>query len=181
MSRETADRQESVTQQEVPPSYLREHEFADGDVTCLAKLAQWIPGDPNRLYTYGAREVNVGEVEINPPSTHPETSRWSEMGGFAITEPATIVYFLESFDEAARHRIAATIAALDLHELTHVFVPEEDNHRDEDHWDRWDSLLIEEVGWVMEIDDWGPVDISPAQPSAETCDGHRQADLTEVS
>lgn len=172
--------QDRETRQEVPPSYLREYEFADGDVTCLAKLAQWIPGDPNRLFTYGAAGVDVGEVEINPPSTHPETSQWSEMGGFAITEPETIVYFLESFDEAARYRIAATMAAMELHELSHLFVPEEDNHRDDDHWERWDPLLIKEVGWVMEIDDWKPVDISPTQTPTDTGSNHRQADLTEV-
>lgn len=167
-------------QDSVPPGIYREYTFQDGEITCLAKLAQYVPGNPGHLFTFFAKEVTVGDTEINPPRTHPEHSRYSELGAFAVRDPQTIVYFFETWGEPARHRIEASLAALEIHELTHLFVPKGDNQRDEGHWVRWNELLIEEVGWVMEIDDWGPIDLTPASAEQSDIQRGRQATLTEV-
>lgn len=153
----------------VPASYLREYEFAGGEVTALAKLAAWIPGDPNRLYTFAAREVQVGDLELYPPSTYSDDEAWSELRAYTVYDGIeTVVYYLENWREEAHLNFTACYAITELHELSHWAAPVEDNEQDPDHWERWNVVLQEVVEYVMGVEADEETDVTPATPAADT-------------
>lgn len=169
--------------QHIPPSQLRRYTFSSGEVETIARYAKWVSGDPDRLFTFSASEVTAHDVEINPPSTFETDSPYATMKAFYVgDEENVIVYFLENMDDEAVIDFAACYAILELHELTHWAIPEEDNEQDPDHWEPWNRVLTEAVGHVMDIDEW---DIQHYQPpevdkAADRTDPSEQATLREV-
>lgn len=165
----------------VPPSYLKRHTFAGGDVVVLAKLASWIPGNPNRLYTFDAREITLGDGELFPPSTFDDSEVWSELRAYITDwEPETVVYYLENWEQEAGLNFEACLAIIDLHELVHWAVPVEDNEQDPDHWERWNAVLRDVVEDVMGVDVTEERDVTPDTPRTESPITTEQATLGGV-
>lgn len=136
----------------LPASFLRRHRFDDGEIEALSKYARFRDGDPARLWTFGAHEIVVRGLEINPPYTFDEDDDLSTMRAFYTGyETNTIVYFLETWAEEAQSDagFSPNYLAWQLHELTHWAVDEEDNETEPDHWERWNSVLGDVVHYVM--------------------------------
>lgn len=158
----TGDRAECGRASErVPASYYQRYEFADGDVEALAKLAMWKPGQPNRLYTFSARKVEIHGEPLTPPSQFPEESEWNTVRAFTVYDPETIVYFLETWDQDAEWGMVGALATIELHELAHLAVDEDSDETGPGHWERWNETCAKAVDHVTE-NGWEDIDLSPA-------------------
>lgn len=174
---------DTKTETAIPSSPLRRHEFDDGDTTVLARYATLIPGDPDRLFLFAARELEVRGVEITPPCEFDEENDFSEMHAYYVgDEENVIVYFLENFADGAATGFAECYLILELHELTHWAIPEEDNEQDPGHWERWNRVLTDVTGYVMDVEDWDVTEYDPPEGDREPAnpESGRQATLEDV-
>lgn len=158
----------------VPPGPLREFEF--GDISTLAKLAQYIPGTPAHLYTFGARWVEFPDYQIDGPSAVDADDAWSDgHAWYSGSDSEVIVHFVEALHDVPPQQYAAQFSIVELHELAHWAAPEDDNPGpdDTDHWRTWNSVLADVVADVMEIDEWQVVEYEgrkqspPSRPETE--------------
>lgn len=138
----------------IPPSFLRRFTFDEGDVQALAKHAVYRDGDPARLWTFCAHEVQVGDVEVNPPYTFDDDHDLSTMRAFYTGhETSTIVYFLETWHDEAGDYFEENYLVWELHELTHwAMIDDEENETGPGHWERWNEALTDVALYAMESD-----------------------------
>lgn len=166
---------------QIPPSPIHRFEFDDGDVEVFAKFAKWIPGDPAKLHTFGATEIDTHGVELLPPSSHEEGSDYRTLRAFYTgDESNVIVYYWETWGADAVNQFVAAHVVFELHELAHWAVPEEDNEVGSDHWEPWNTFLAGVVDYVMDVE-WTTDPYEPPEPpKPERRPARRQATLEEV-
>lgn len=177
-------REDSVeTVDRLPPGPIKKYSFDGGRIEALARFATWIPGDPGRLYTFGATEVTVGDNGITPPSKFDDGQDYATMRAYySGKEEDVIIYFLETWGDDAVIGFAESYAIIELHELSHWAVPVEDNEDGTDHWDRWNRTLTGVVEYVMDIDEWDLEEYQPpeVEESVQEPDKGTQATFPEV-
>lgn len=154
-----------------PSSQISSYNFCDESITLKGKYAEYVPGSEiDRLYVIGATEISIEGEDLTPPSQYDKDTAWNQMAGFSWCRDNAndiIIYFLPSLarnavrDAAVSDHLAyedatpeqltpfpQVFAVLELHELTHLYIPEEDNEHDPDHWSRWNSVLRDVVEYV---------------------------------
>lgn len=136
---------------EVPAGFLKNFRFDGGSVETLAKHAVYRDGDPSRLWTFSAHEVEIDGMEVSPPYTFEEDDEYSTMRAFySGYETNCIVYFLENWAEEVEAGFSRNYLAWELHELTHWAVDERDNETGPSHWERWNDVIAEVVEYVTD-------------------------------
>lgn len=165
-----------------PPSPLHHHEFENGDITVTARYAKLIPGDPDRLYVFAARDLTVHGTTITPPHNRDDDNPHSELRAYYIgNEENVTVYFLENWGDEAVIGFEPCYAIIELHELTHWAVPIEDNEQDPDHWDAWNTVLLDVVEYVMDTDDLQPETYTPTiTETSDTNSDTMQLTLSDI-
>lgn len=173
-----SDTSDSAVEQ-IPSSPHRRLTFDGGDIVALARYAKFHRGDPDRLYLFGARELEMYGREVKPPWGWDEDEPRSTM--FACFFEGVVAYFLENWREFAEEAFAQNWLVIELHELTHWAVDEEDDETGTDHWDPWNQKLAEVAEYVMPVEDWQLEGFEP--PERETEEPRPQPEqvtLTEV-
>lgn len=148
--------------------------YANDVITGSSRWSSFINGGADsvsKLFVFGAKKIFIGKVLINPPSRFDEDDEYSSMEAYYYPyngegdeqlNDGIVIYFLDQLDSYAVSEwdddsigsFSQCISVLELHELTHWAVPDEDNETGSEHWKTWNTVLCNVVSYVSDHDDW---------------------------